>query len=45
MRPMDDGDGDGGVDAFAGANGMDWMMMAGQGVEEEKGTSMGFLEL
>lgn len=45
MRLMDDDDGDGGVDAFAGANGMNWMRMAGQGAEVEKGTSMGFLEL
>lgn len=42
MRLMDDDDGDGGVDAFAGANGMNWMRMAGQGAEVEKGTSMGF---
>lgn len=40
---MDDDDDDGGgADVFAGANAMNWMRMAGQGVEGEKGTSMGF---
>lgn len=39
---MDDGDGDGGVDVFAGANAMNWMRMVGQGVAGKKGTSMGF---
>lgn len=42
---MDDDDDDGGgADVFAGANAMNWMRMAGQGVEGEKGTSMGFLK-
>lgn len=45
MRRMDDGDGDGGVDAFAGATAMNWMRMVGQGVAGKKGTSMDFLEL
>lgn len=46
MRRMDDDDDDGGgADVFAGANAMNWMRMAGQGVEGEKGTSMGFLKL
>lgn len=42
MRRMDDGDGDGGVDAFAGATAMNWMRMVGQGVAGKKGTSMDF---